>query len=98
MTREEANEYAKTMTYQDAIYNLMQAKGIPYRKATLAKINELLNELSRFELPPATADVRKCNECKYYEGVHKVMGHAPCSFHKIGGVLWDWYCSQWESL
>lgn len=39
----------------------------------------------------------KCNQCKYYEGVHNVQGHAPCSYHKIGGVLWNWYCSQFES-
>ena len=39
----------------------------------------------------------KCNQCKYYEGVHNVQGHAPCSYHKIGGVMWNWYCSQFES-
>lgn len=39
----------------------------------------------------------KCNECKYYEGVHKVKGHAPCNYHTIGGVMWDWYCSQFEA-
>ena len=38
----------------------------------------------------------KCNRCKYYEGVHNVQGHAPCEYHKIGGVLWNWYCSQFE--
>lgn len=45
MTREEAKEYAKTMTYLDAIYNLKQAKFIPYRKATFIKIIELEQEL-----------------------------------------------------
>ena len=44
-----------------------------------------------------SAGQRRCNKCKYYEGVHNIMGHAPCSYHKIGGVLWDWYCSQFES-
>ena len=43
MTREEAEIYAQKMTYREAIYNLMQAKSIPYRKATLIKIHELLN-------------------------------------------------------
>lgn len=42
--------------------------------------------------------VPKCNECKYYEGVHRVQGHAPCSYHTIGGVMWDWYCSQFEAV
>lgn len=39
----------------------------------------------------------KCNRCKYYEGVHNVQGHAPCEYHKIGGVLWNWYCSQFKA-
>ena len=42
MTNDEAIEYAKTMTYQDAIYNLMRARCVPYRKATFIKIKELL--------------------------------------------------------
>ena len=43
MTREEAKEYAKTMTYRDAVYNALQGKCIPYRKATLIKLYELLD-------------------------------------------------------
>lgn len=39
---------------------------------------------------------RKCNQCKYYEGVHDAQGHAPCSYHNIGGVMWNWYCSQFD--
>ena len=42
MNESEAIEYAKTMTFRDAIYNLKQAKSIPFRKATFIKINELL--------------------------------------------------------
>lgn len=38
----------------------------------------------------------KCNQCRYYEGVHGVQGHAPCSFWKLGGVLWNDYCSRYE--
>lgn len=47
MTREEAKEYAKTMTYRDAIYNLTRAKCIPYRKATFIKVYELLDILDK---------------------------------------------------
>ena len=43
MTREEAEEYAKDMTYRDAVYNALQGKCIPYRKATLIKLYELLD-------------------------------------------------------
>ena len=39
----------------------------------------------------------KCNQCKYYKGIHNVQGHAPCEYHKIGGVLWNWYCSQFKA-
>lgn len=37
-----------------------------------------------------------CNQCKYYEGVHNVPGHAPCSYWKTGGVLYSWFCSEGE--
>ena len=47
MTREEAEKYAKNMTYREAIYNLKQAKSVPYRKATFIKVNELLDELDQ---------------------------------------------------
>lgn len=43
MTNEEAEDYAKEMTYRDAVYNALQGKCIPYRKATLIKLYELLD-------------------------------------------------------
>ena len=43
MAREEAEEYAKEMTYRDAVHNALQGKCIPYRKATLIKLYELLD-------------------------------------------------------
>ena len=43
MTRTEAEEYAKEMTYRDAVYNALQGRCIPYRKATLIKLYELLD-------------------------------------------------------
>lgn len=47
MTREEAEEYAKEMTYRDAVYNALQGKCIPYRKATFIKLYELLDKLEQ---------------------------------------------------
>lgn len=47
MTKEEAEEYAKTMTHRDAVYNLTRAKCIPYRRATLIKVYELLDILDK---------------------------------------------------
>lgn len=49
-------------------------------------------------IPSAQSERKMCNLCKYYEGVHRVQGHAPCSFWKIGGVLYDDYCSRWEKF
>lgn len=42
-----------------------------------------------------TAHVQ-CNDCKWYQGVHGVQGHAPCElFNKQ--VLWNDFCSKGES-
>ena len=49
MNTEEAKEFAKTMTYRDAIYNLKQARCIPYKKATFEVINRLLDELDKLD-------------------------------------------------
>ena len=77
MTREEAEEYAKEMTYRDAINNLMKARSIPYRKATFIKVNELLKAL---EQEPKTGhwewqteDIYQCSECGEDIHVKEVM-------------------------
>lgn len=49
MTKEEAKEYAKHMTYADAVYNALQGRAIPYRKATLIKLHELLEVAKQME-------------------------------------------------
>lgn len=41
MTREEAKEVAKTMTYNRAILNVMVGQGIPYKIATKYKLKEM---------------------------------------------------------
>lgn len=39
--------------------------------------------------------VVRCNDCKWYQGVHSVQGHAPCEwFNKQ--VLWNDFCSNGE--
>ena len=42
MTIDEAREFAKTMSYETAVYNAFQGKSIPFRKATKMKLLELL--------------------------------------------------------
>lgn len=46
--------------------------------------------------PPIDAvEVVRCNDCKWYQGVHGVQGHAPCErFNKQ--VLWNDFCSDGE--
>lgn len=53
-----------------------------------------LNKTVRYEARPQG----ECNKCRYYEGVHGVNGHAPCSFWGIGGVLASDYCSRFEKV
>lgn len=60
MTREEAEVYARGMTYRNAVDNALQGKGIPYRKATFIKLYELLDKVE----PQESED--KCKNCEYY--------------------------------
>lgn len=48
MTREEAEEYAKHMTFRDAVSNALNAKCVPYRKATKIKLLELLYFIEKY--------------------------------------------------
>lgn len=41
MNTEQAKEYAKTITYSEAVHNVKYGKGIKYRKATMIKLREL---------------------------------------------------------
>lgn len=38
----------------------------------------------------------RCNQCRFYEGVHNVQGCAPCALRGIGAVMWDDYCKRGE--
>ena len=49
MNREEAQEYAKTMSYKKAVLNCIHAKGIAYRKASLIKLQELAEIADKLE-------------------------------------------------
>ena len=62
MTREEAEIYAKTMTYENALHNLSRARAIPYRKATFIKVNELIKALSQEPCDDAVSRARIIDE------------------------------------
>lgn len=42
MNLEEAKKVADNMSYTQAVYNALGAKGVPFRKATKIKLQELL--------------------------------------------------------
>ncbi len=49
MNVEQAKEYAKTMTYSEAVSNVRYSKGIKYRKATMIKLRELAEIADRID-------------------------------------------------
>lgn len=62
MNREEAEIYARNMSYEDALFNLTKAKAIPYKKATLIKVYELIQTLSQEPICD-----RDCEHCTWTE-------------------------------
>ena len=65
MNLEQAKEYAKTMTYREAVANVKSSKGIKYRKATMIKLRELAEIADRLDTTdtPQT-DCTKPIECE----------------------------------
>ena len=61
MNHEQAEEYAKTMTYREAVMNLQYARGIAYKKATRIKLRELA-EIADM-LDKEKADLKDCDNC-----------------------------------
>lgn len=47
----------------------------------------------RCRMDTAHTELVRCNECKWYQGVHGVQGHAPCEYFNKQ-VLWNDYCSN----
>ena len=79
MTREEAKEYAKNMTYRNAVCNALQGKCIPYRKATLIKLYELLdtiepreNEVQEMTREDAIESLNEINETIFGGGLKSI--------------------------
>lgn len=70
MNRTQAEEYAKTMTYKQAIGNIQTGKGIKYRKATMIKLHELAEIADRLVL---------CKDCKNYSVEGKTTQFGWCN-------------------
>ena len=75
MNLEQAKEYAKTMTYSQAVSNIKYGKCIKYRKATMIKLRELAEIADRLD----RKDEPQTENDKYRE---KIRPHDP---HK------DWF-------
>ena len=66
MNTEQAKEYAKTMTYRQAISNVGSGKFIKYRKATMIKLRELAEIADRLDCKTEpTCDDCIWNVCNY---------------------------------
>jgi hypothetical protein len=65
---------------------------------TPAQAIERIGKLKAQEAVKPNGKQYQCNKCKFYQGVHNVMGHAPCSFLHIGGVMWNDYCSRFSQF
>lgn len=57
MTVKEAEEYAKNMTYREAVYNALQGRAVPFKKASKIKLNELLEIADKADLGITTNEV-----------------------------------------
>ena len=64
MNREEVEEYAKHMSYRDAVYNALQGICIPYRKATFIKLYELLDIIEPYETQEGKETDESDNWCR----------------------------------
>lgn len=80
MNTEQAKEYAKTMTYSEAVSNVKYSKGIKYRKATMIKLRELAEIADR--LDKVDTPQTDCETCKHW----KYIAHEwQCEAYKCQG-------------
>jgi hypothetical protein len=64
MNLEQAKEYAKTMTYSQAVSNIKHGKGIKFRKATMIKLRELAEIADRLDRKTENSS-EKPNNCEH---------------------------------
>lgn len=67
MNTEQAKEYAKTMTYSEAVSNVRYSKGIKYRKATMIKLRELAEIADRLDRKTENCSEKpnNCETCRF---------------------------------
>lgn len=93
MTVEEAKEYAKTIDYEEAVYNALQGRAVPYKKATKIKLDELLEKAKELDelLDYVTESI---------EAEKKMMGSchdlASEDYHK--GIIYAFECMKMKLM
>lgn len=80
MNVEQAKEYAKTMTYSEAVSNVRYSKGIKYRKATMIKLRELAEIADRLD--------RNCETCKHWWESEEVCLLDDCHYEPHTDCAW----------
>ena len=50
MNTKQAKEYAKTMSYKEAVTNMYRAKCVEYKKATMIKLRELAEIADKLDM------------------------------------------------
>ena len=70
MNTEQAKEYAKTMTYSEAVHNVSYGKCIKYRKATMIKLRELAEIADLLDKADKMIEFKRdllgnCNLCRF---------------------------------
>ena len=95
MNREEAEVYAKNMSYRDAVYNALQGKCIPYRKATLIKLYELLDIVEPQEGGDVLDEIRaEIDAARFLDKDKKLFKNANASGLKVAMDIIDRYMAE----
>ena len=83
MTKEEAIECAKNMTYREAVRNTVYAKGVKYKKATRIKLQELAEIADKLVL---------CKDCRASRVYGKTTQWLACEMMEGQATDPDGYC------
>ncbi len=95
MNVEQAKEYAKTMTYSEAVSNVRYSKGIKYRKATMIKLRELAEIADRIDRKTENSS-EKPNNCKDEPKTQMKTQNSNLTFEKR--TMRDCYnCKRYET-
>ena len=98
MPTDQYGDYDDPQPYEEAFDMAIEALSEPINCVKCKHYYETEDDTDvhgHCRMDTAHAELVRCNECKWYQGVHGVQGHAPCEwFNKQ--VLWSDFCSNGE--